>query len=590
MLSRGLVPTPKGALSLHQALELCNIYLDNAFKTNDRDISLLLCHDAEATLSQARNTDKKIPDHFKDAKYHVARSGIATAYIDLGKLLELQGHGDVAELARKKTEKWGGTIHDPGRLAQSSRPGFMAQSSKDVTDSSGNPLPTGSIDTSSVGQQRKGRIIATVSSHIFPKNILPPSIDIKLPDPDERLIDTQQLACCLGLLQGAQSPTDTVEPRAHKWLRIVERDTDEQERLHTLATDVIRAFKQDELKDARSVTEVVYLAPVLNKDLFRDMLRDFYTAIDESGLLDTHRVEGIAQLIQGADSGYLDADDLVKILDLLSTRLRETHQQSSHQLRQLTLVVSHVLDAMAETQVKDVDREKIHEPLMDYLNELKKSSDPFLVYQAAYAYQALLCVPDDETLWQAAFRRTGRVIKCLSGLVSAAKSVDFVKFIEGLHDIQKGLAGASKTIDIAFTAYKDVKDLAHSGQGFLSSLKEGFSFKRKSAWYPALRGADTLIQRGELATFRKLVCEAPCRYNGAFQWGVCQRLGEMAANPMWDAVTRRSAIAFIGEIYQNDDMWGKHANIKQWILNILMQLASSTSGSSGSSSGAIPCM
>ncbi|KAG0195128.1 hypothetical protein BGX31_006721, partial [Mortierella sp. GBA43] len=56
----------------------------------------------------------------------------------------------------------------------------------------------------------------------------------------------------------------------------------------------------------------------------------------------------------------------------------------------------------------------------------------------------------------------------------------------------------------------------------------------------------------------------------------------MAANPVWDAVTRRCAIAFLGEIYRYDDMWGHHASIKQWILNILMQLASTeASGSSG---------
>ncbi|KAG0211000.1 hypothetical protein BGX31_001732, partial [Mortierella sp. GBA43] len=162
--------------------------------------------------------------------------------------------------------------------------------------------------------------------------------------------------------------------------------------------------------------------------------------------------------------------------------------------------------------------------------------------------------------------------------------------MDGLEDIQKGLGGVSKVIEVATSAYKDVSALGQSGQGFLDSLKEGLSFNHKSAWYPALRGADTLIRRGELATFRKLVCEAPCRRNSAFQWGVCQRLGEIAANPMWDAVTRRGAISFLGEIYRNDEMWDQHANVKQWILNILMELASSAPGlhkSSGSFSGVL---
>ncbi|KAF9364193.1 WD_REPEATS_REGION domain-containing protein [Mortierella sp. NVP85] len=47
----------------------------------------------------------------------------------------------------------------------------------------------------------------------------------------------------------------------------------------------------------------------------------------------------------------------------------------------------------------------------------------------------------------------------------------------------------------------------------------------------------------------------------------------MAANPMWDKTTCRSAIAFLGEIYRNDEMWGRQAIVKLWILNILMQLS-----------------
>ncbi|KAG0200122.1 hypothetical protein BGX31_004114, partial [Mortierella sp. GBA43] len=223
-------------LSLHQALELCNFYLEGAFKTVDRDIALLLCHDAEVSLSQAKNADKQYPDHLKDTRYQAMRNEIAAAYIDLGELVELQGFGDKAELIRKKSEKWGGTIHDHGRLVQSLLPGFM-QSSKGVVGSAGNPQFDGSVDPSFVDKQITGRTIATVSSHIFPKNIQLSFSEIKLPEPDERLINTPQLAYCLGLLQAVRSPTDTLEPIAHKWLQVVEKDTDEQERLHAMATD-----------------------------------------------------------------------------------------------------------------------------------------------------------------------------------------------------------------------------------------------------------------------------------------------------------------------------------------------------------------
>jgi hypothetical protein len=347
-----------------------------------------------------------------------------------------------------------------------------------------------------------------------------------------------------------------------------------------MAIEVVRSFRRDELKDLKTVYEVVHLAPVLNKDTFRDLLLEFYSGIEHSGLLSVHKVEGLAQLIQGAKEGYLTVDDLVKILGLLSTRLRDTHQQSGHYICHLTLTVSHVLDAMADTNVKGLDREKLHEPLSSFLRDFKGSSDPFLVYQAAYAFQALLCVPDNETAWQAARRRTGKVAKGVSGLVSAVKGFDLNKFIEGLLDIQEGFEGASKVVEVVKTAYEGVTSLAQGGKGFLACLKEGLSFDRKRDWYSALRGTEVLIRDGELATFRKLVCEAPCRLDPAFQWGVCQRLGEVASNPVWDPDTRQGAIAFLGEIYRNDDVWGQQTSIKQWIINILMQLTSSSGAGS----------
>jgi len=454
---------------------------------------------------------------------------------------------------------------------------------KGTLHSAGGSQDVGLVKLSSFDLQQSNRVstvTSTIPAHILAENMPPPSVQVKLPRLDERLDNTPQLVCCLGLLKMAQSPDAKFEPAALKWMRAVEKDKDEQERLHGIATGVIRAFKREEIKDAKVVAEVVCLAPILDKEMFHDLLEEFYSAVDHSGLLKFQQLEGLAQLIQGADQGHLNADDLVKILGLLSTRLMDTHQQSSQHMHQLTLAVSHVLDAMADTKVMDLDREKLHEPLTSYLSELKKSSDPFLVYQAAYAYQALLCVPDDETTWQAAMRRTGMVVQGVSGLVTAVKGLDLVKFMEGLENIQKGVSGASKVAGVVKSTYDKVTTLVTGGQSFMNSLKEGFSFERRRDWYSALRGADALIRDGKLATFRKLVCEAPCRCDPAFQWGVCQRLGEMAVNSKWDVVTRRGAVAFLGEIYRNDEMWGQQASVKQWILNILMQLSKSSEGSS----------
>ncbi|KAG0217886.1 hypothetical protein BGX31_000101 [Mortierella sp. GBA43] len=497
------------------------------------------------------------------------QQGIGHAYIGFGQVLERQDHRNEAQAIYKKAEKLGVQIQDQGRVAQSSN----TRNNADTMSVKSQPLD-------SKRKRKQPNSIATAPSHIFAENIRPPIVVAKLPEPDERLTSTPQLVCCLGILKESHSLDDMLEPAARNWLQIVENDEDEQERLKILATDVIKTFKKEEIKDAKAVAEVAYLAPVLGKDAFRDLLMEFYNGIDHSGLLDFHQLEGLAQLIQEADPEYLHADDLVKILGLLSKRLQDTHQQSPQHMYQLTLTASYVLDAMADTHVQGLDRETLHEPLLSYLNSLKGSSDPFLMYQVAYAYQALLCVPDDETPWQATIRRTTKVIRGISGLLSAVKGLDLNGFLDGLKDIQQGMAGASEMVKTVVTVFDDVKSLASGTQGFLRGLKEGLSFQRKCAWYTALRGADTFIRDGDFVAFRQLTYEAPCRMDVAFQWGVCQRLGEIAINTTWDARTRRGAIAFLGEIYLNDDDWGSHQSIKEWTVIILMQLTSSTGSSS----------
>ncbi|KAG0246782.1 hypothetical protein BGX31_009029 [Mortierella sp. GBA43] len=466
---------------------------------------------------------------------------IANAYVDLGIILERRGYGDKARAIYEKAERLGVAVQ--------------------------------SVKSSLTAGPSQHNHIALVPSHIFPEDISPPAVEFKLPEPDERLDSTQQLVCCLGLLQVAQSHDLRLKAAAQKWLQAIENDTDEQERLSSMATDLIRIFKQDELKDAKAIAEVVCLSPILNKEDFQSLLKEFYLGIDHSGLLDVQQLMGLVQLIQGADPNHLSPDDLVKILRLFSDRLRDTHTQSADYMYQSTLAISHILDAMADTKVTGLDRKALHEPIVTYLKELKRSPDPYLIYQAAYAFQAILCIPDDEKTWQTVLRRTGMILQGASGVASAVQCLDLNKFTQGLEDLQRGLVGPNKIIDVIQTAYKNATVLVQSGQTFLQCLKEGFSFDRKRDWYSALRGADALIREGKLATFRRLVCEAPCRLDPAFQWGVCQRLGVIASNTMWDANIRLEAIGFLGEIYQNDEIWGQ-PSVKQWIINILMHVKS----------------
>ncbi|KAF9090450.1 hypothetical protein BGX27_002258, partial [Mortierella sp. AM989] len=527
----------KSALLPQKELDLANLYLENASKIKDPEIALVLCDEVKAALSRTKDAAKKHRTSPVSGEYQALCNDIAMTYFKHGEQLTNLGYGELAQVSYDKAKKWG------------------------LVEKVNQQGPSGT----------RNRDIASIPAKIFDQDMAPAVAKCALPEPGARLVSTPQLVYCLSLLPSASPPTELLNETERAWSQAKKEDEDEKERLHTLATGLIKVFFNDELKAPATVAEVVCLAPVLDQEQFRELLKIFVDGISKRTLLELHLLEGLAQLMRRATTRFLEADDLVQVLKVLSTRLKDTHQHSTQHIYKITLAVSHVLDAMADCHVKDLNRQILHAPLSEYLNELKDSSDPYLVYQAAYACQALQYVPDDEPVWQAALRRTGTVIGGVVRLASAVNGFDLKGFIDGLGNLQAEL---KKVYQVMKTGYDGVTSLLDSGRGFLESLNEGLSFSQKRAWYQALRGIDSLLQDGCFSMVKTLICEAPCRRDVAFQWGVCQRLGEIASNPLWDLNTHQSAVDFLGELYTNDAEWGQQAIVKQWILTILWKIVS----------------
>ncbi|KAF9176983.1 hypothetical protein BGZ51_009329, partial [Haplosporangium sp. Z 767] len=566
------------------ALELANSHLELARTSNHPDLILARCEGAGTAISRIKGATRKALFPPKSVDDQTLCNEISTVYLEQGNLLANLGYRDRAKASISKAEKWRFAQVTDEKLVSlrpSTRPFSIHRALNPSVAFALAAIPGQyRLETKDTPTYSN---VTQVSPEIFSQNVAKPDIKYDLPKPDERIASTPQLAYCLGLLLKASSlpspssspllataPDEPLDEHQRTWILATTKDVDEQERLHSLAAKLIKAFIDDNLKDISTIAEIVYLAPILGQLHYQKLLGCFIDGIRQSTFLDFNLLEGLAQLLRGAAPGYLLEDDLVKILEVLSMRLQNTHQQSTQHLHQLTLMVSHVLDAMADCDVKGLNHEQLHAPLSAYLNELKNSSDPYLVYQAAYAHQALQYVPDDETPLQSMMRCTRVMVDGVSGILSAVKDLDVSGFLDGLSQLHKG---ATAVFQVAQAGFKGASSLINSGEGFLNSLKEGLSFSRKRTWYPALRAADTLLRGGLLENFKKLICEASCRRDPAFQWGICQRLGEIAVNPFWDASTRQSAIKFLGEIYKNDAYWGQQASVKQWILTILIQLS-----------------
>ncbi|KAF9571151.1 hypothetical protein EC968_000954 [Mortierella alpina] len=383
----------------------------------------------------------------------------------------------------------------------------------------------------------------TIRCNIFSKNLCRPPDVIELPKPGERIETTPKLVLCNSLLLQEVSADMPAIKEHRDWIQGIIHNRVEQDHIRRLLTRMVEEFAKDAVKGASAIREVVLLGPVLDREHYRSLLSCFITKFDQSVILDVDLLHGLVQLVQCASAGYLVEDDLVKIMSILRTRLQNTHQQSSEHPYHLTLALSRILDVMAKHEVKDVDRVEQHEPLALILSSLRDSSDPFLMYQAAYAFQALQCIPDDETALQAVMRRSGAVAEGLVS-ISGIVNLDLGGFLEGIRQIQKTMV---ETIGITKAAYEGARTLTESGQDVFNAIKGGINSGNKRAWYPALIGAEALVREG---------------------LGNLPTAGQIALDPLWESAIRQQAVDFLVDLYANDVAWGQDASVKRLMLTI----------------------
>ncbi|KAG0372959.1 hypothetical protein BGX24_012348, partial [Mortierella sp. AD032] len=295
----------------------------------------------------------------------------------------------------------------------------------------------------------------------FAENLLRPALKTNLPALLDRIEKTDQLVYCGTLLLQATATTamtmkPTLTDKELKWLTEMDKNPMEKERIRWLAITMVDEFIQDPNKDSDEIAEVVALGPILDREPYRKLLSSIIGGFEGASILDTSLLRGIVQLVQSASPGFLVSDDLIKIFNIIRVHLERTDQNSSEHSLHLTLAVSRVLGVIGEHEVKDLNRIEENEPLSGVLSALKDSSDPYLMYQACYVYQALQYVPDDEPALQAAACHSAGVVDGLVK-VTAVFKLDLGAVLEGLGKLQEALGGVIRA--------EGVCTVMESGQG-----------------------------------------------------------------------------------------------------------------------------
>ncbi|KAG0239631.1 hypothetical protein BGX31_002604 [Mortierella sp. GBA43] len=366
-----------------------------------------------------------------------------------------------------------------------------------------------------------------------------------------------------------------------KWQDYIMPGMETEEDVKRLAADVFRAFLRDGSQNDKAVAEVVLYAHFFDEANTLKLLDILHKKIRDSMTLEIYVLDGIARLIQDANPRHFNAEILITTLELIIPRLRERHPDNAH-IYHSTSALTRIMDAIVDAEIAGLARKRVSRLLASLLNSMERLDIAYFVYQAAYVRQALLCIPDTETTHQGKYQliwkanqRAPRLERVGIDLSKADPStIGFVVKLKMLFPEEN--AGLSEGIQASGAARTPPTPSNQDVEDFIKSLKKDSISGRKRAWYSALRRADASIRKNDLTVFRDLVCWVSCRRHPAFQWGLCQRLGEIAVTPFWEPDERLSAISFLGEIYQRDIMYGQQTDIKKWCIRVLLQASLSS--------------
>ncbi|KAG0276809.1 hypothetical protein BGZ97_010028, partial [Linnemannia gamsii] len=283
----------------------------------------------------------------------------------------------------------------------------------------------------------------------------------------------------------------------------------------------------------------------------------------EAALLNVGLLQGIIHLLLSAPANFLADDDLVRIVESISKRLKITHRRSEDQVYLLLVAVSKVLEVMVRREVKDLNRQEDHQPLLAVLRSLKGVyDDDFLKFQINYAYQTALYLPDDETSFQAFLRYAKSVAEGVSAVASVFK-LDPMNTLNAVEHFQQAAGNAFEVIK---SNIEGARAIQATMDGATQTVEKAYWSAEKQPWFLTLQVAHMFVQEGRLVDFNKLVCNAACRFDANFQRGLCQILGEFALNPLCDVKSRRNAVNFLGELFKASTGHKEDIKIKKWIV------------------------
>lgn len=171
------------------------------------------------------------------------------------------------------------------------------------------------------------------------------------------------------------------------------------------------------------IRAVSLLALSNNDDISILLLQGFTKQVADSLFSDLHTLKALRFALDNTSSEALKSEsgNLIRILETLFAELEKI--QDNEVLCELLKILGDILDRMEELGTQ-LPRDKLHLPLYQKFEALKKEGRTPFIFDAAYALQSLVRVSDDKTPIDDALERAKLALKSVWCAIKAVHKID----------------------------------------------------------------------------------------------------------------------------------------------------------------------
>jgi hypothetical protein len=256
-----------------------------------------------------------------------------------------------------------------------------------------------------------------------------------------------------------------------------DHDPAEKKALEVLANKMIQVFQDD--RKSLYVPEAAELSAAVTGEDYHKLILAFANAVihgvTDGIILDGELLMNYAYVLQHARVPSAATAPLGPVVVSLQKRLEAAIKQAGNGTQyqlELVCMLSAVLDAMVDVKICGLDRVSLHEPLQEQLDGLASHQELRLAQAAAYAYEALVGLPNNESPYHAFLRHAYRVAQGAAKAASAASTMDPAKLMDAIPDLMSVSDFVKSVVDVASAV-----SIIYDGGG---SMAQGMRRPRKT--------------------------------------------------------------------------------------------------------------